>query len=104
MCSVACRTSMTIQLRPELGQLIQKAIERGGCRSLEQFVERAIRLLHDEEHLLQEDRDAIHEAIGEGLAQLDRGEGIPATSPAPACRRKRPPGLTVASPLHEQLC
>ena len=68
---------MTIQLRPELEQLIQKDIERGGYQSIEQFIELAIQLLHDEEHLLQENKDAIHDAIGEGLAQLDRGEGIP---------------------------
>lgn len=67
---------MTIQLRPDLEQLIQKDIERGGYQSVEQFVERAIQLLHDEEHLLQENKEAIHEAIGDGLAQLDRGEGI----------------------------
>lgn len=67
---------MTIQLSPELEQLIQKDIQRGGYQSVEQFVERAIQLLHDEEHLLQENKDAIHQAIGEGLAQLDRGEGI----------------------------
>jgi len=67
---------MTIQIRPELEQLIQKDIEHGGYHSVEQFVERAIRLLHDEEHLLQESKGAIHELIGEGLAQLDRGEGV----------------------------
>jgi antitoxin ParD1/3/4 len=68
---------MTIQLRPELEQLIQKDIERGGYQSVEQFIERAIQLLHDEEHLLQENKEAIHAAIGDGLAQLDRGEGVP---------------------------
>jgi Arc/MetJ-type ribon-helix-helix transcriptional regulator len=69
------RTYMTIQLKPELERLIRKDIERGGYQSVEQFVERAIQLLHEEEHLLQADKDVIHEAIGEGLAQLDRGEG-----------------------------
>ncbi|MDQ2950206.1 MAG: type II toxin-antitoxin system ParD family antitoxin [Acidobacteriota bacterium] len=68
---------MTIQLSPELEQLIQSDVQRGGYQSVEQFVERAIQLLHDEEHLLQENKDAIHRAIGEGLAQLDRGLGIP---------------------------
>jgi putative addiction module CopG family antidote len=58
---------MTIQLRPELEQLIQKDIERGGYQSIEEFIERAIQLLHDEEHLLQENKDAIHAAIGEGV-------------------------------------
>ena len=68
---------MTIQLTPELEQLIQKDIERGDYQSIEQFVERAIQLLHDEEHLLHESKGAIHDAIGEGLAQLDRSEGVP---------------------------
>jgi antitoxin ParD1/3/4 len=67
---------MTIQLTPELEQLIQKDIERGAYQSVEQFVARAIQLLHDEEHLLQESKEAIHAAIGDGLAQLDRGEGV----------------------------
>jgi antitoxin ParD1/3/4 len=71
------KTSMTIQLKPELEQLIQKDIERGGYESVEQFVERAIQLLHDEEYLLHESKDTIREAIGDGLAQLDRGEGVP---------------------------
>ena len=43
---------------------------------MEQFVERAIQLLTEEEHLLQESKEAIHAAIGEGLAQLDRGQGV----------------------------
>lgn len=68
---------MTIQLSPELERLIQKDVQRGGYQSVEQFVERAIQLLHDEEHLLSENRDVIHLEIGEGLAQLDRGEGVP---------------------------
>ena len=68
---------MTIQLSPELEQLIQQDIQRCGYQSAEQFVERAIQLLHDEERLFQENKDAIHQAIGRGLAQLDRGEGIP---------------------------
>jgi Arc/MetJ-type ribon-helix-helix transcriptional regulator len=83
--SVVQRNSMTIQLRPELEQLIQKDIELGGYQSVEQFVERAIQLLHDEEHLHQESKGAIHAVIGDGLAQLDRGEGIPAI---PASREK----------------
>jgi len=33
-------------------------------------------MLHEEEDLLWESKDAIHEEIGRGLAQLDRGEGI----------------------------
>jgi putative addiction module CopG family antidote len=68
--------SMTINLKPELERLIQKDIERGAYRSIEEFVERAIQMLHDEEDLLWESRDAIHEEIGRGLAELGLGEGI----------------------------
>lgn len=67
---------MTINLKPELERLIQKDIERGAYRSIEEFVERAIQMLHDEEDLLWESKDAIHEEIGRGLGELDRGEGI----------------------------
>jgi hypothetical protein len=34
-------------------------------------------MLHDDEDLLWESKDAIHQEIGRGLAELDRGEGIP---------------------------
>jgi putative addiction module CopG family antidote len=74
---VAYRTSMTINLKPELEQLIQKDIARGAYQSVEEYVERAVQMLHDEEDLLQENKDAIHQEIGRGLAELDRGEGIP---------------------------
>jgi Arc/MetJ-type ribon-helix-helix transcriptional regulator len=67
---------MTIQISPELERLIQKDIQGGGYQSVEQFVERAIQLLHDEEHIFQENKDAIHAAIGDGLAEIDRGGGM----------------------------
>jgi Holliday junction resolvase len=76
--AVSYRMNMTIEPSPEMEQLIQKDIERGGYQSIEQFeqfVERAIQLLHDGEHLFQENKAAVHEAIGDGLAQLDRGLG-----------------------------
>jgi Arc/MetJ-type ribon-helix-helix transcriptional regulator len=57
--------------------LIQKDIERGAYQSVEEFVERAVQMLHDEEDLLWESKGDIHKAIGQGLAELDRGEGIP---------------------------
>jgi len=34
-------------------------------------------MLHDEEDLPWESKDAIHQEIGRGLAELERGEGIP---------------------------
>jgi putative addiction module CopG family antidote len=67
---------MTIHLKPEFEALIQKEVARGAYRSIEDYVERAVQLLHDEEALLHETRDAVHEQIGLGLAQLDQGRGM----------------------------
>ena len=67
---------MTIHLKPELEQLIQKDIERGAYQTVEQFVERAIQMLHEEEDLLWESKADIHNEIGLGLAEIERGEGI----------------------------
>jgi len=67
---------MTIHLKPEFEALIQKDVARGAYRSIEEFVERAVQLLHDDEAILHESRHAIHEQIGIGLAQLDQGHGM----------------------------
>jgi len=67
---------MTIHLKPEYEALIQKDVARGAYRSVEEFVERAVQLLHDDEALLHESRQAIQEQIGLGLAQLDQGQGM----------------------------
>ena len=89
---------MTIQLTPELEQLIQKDIERGAYQSVEQFVRRAIQLLHDEEHLLQESKEAIHAEIGDGLAQLDHGEGIQGEVSRARLQEKKAPWIDGRNP------
>ena len=71
---------MTIHLKRETEELIQREIQRGSCKSPEEYVERAVRLLHEEEELLAQDKDAIAAQIASGLAQLDRGESVPGDS------------------------
>ena len=68
---------MTIHLKPETEKLIQEHIQRGSYRSVDEYVERAIRALHEEEELLAHEKDMLNAQIASGLAQLDRGEGIP---------------------------
>jgi antitoxin ParD1/3/4 len=85
---------MTIHLKPELEALIQQDVERGPYRSVDEFVERAVQMLHDEERLFRENKKVIHEAIGEGLAQLDRGEGVPGDVSRARLQEKGLPGLT----------
>ena len=42
---------VTIHLKPELEALIQKDVERGVYQSVDEFVERAEQMLHEEEAL-----------------------------------------------------
>lgn len=65
---------MTVRLRPELESLIQKDLERGPYESIDEFVEHAVRLLHDQEEWLSENRDEIAAKIEHGYAQAERGE------------------------------
>lgn len=68
---------MTIHLRPELEELVKQDVQRGSYQSVDEYVERAVQMLHEEEELLAHEKDAIGEQIASGLAQLDREEGIP---------------------------
>lgn len=68
---------MKVELNPELEEIIAQDLKRGGYRSVDEFLDRAVRILHEEEELLALDRTNIDEEIALGLAQLDRREGIP---------------------------
>jgi len=52
-------TPMTIHLKPEIEALIQKDLERGPYRSADEFVERAVQMLHEEEALLANDHRTL---------------------------------------------
>jgi putative addiction module CopG family antidote len=67
---------MTIHLKPELEALIQKDVDRGHYHSVDEFVERAVQMLHEEEALLANDSQAIHEKIERAFGQFERGEGF----------------------------
>jgi antitoxin ParD1/3/4 len=68
---------MKVELTAELEEIIAEDLKRGGYRSVDEFLDRAVRILHEGEELLSLDRTNIAEEIALGLAQLDRGEGIP---------------------------
>jgi antitoxin ParD1/3/4 len=67
---------MTIQLRPELEELIRQDIQRGIYSSVDEFVEHAVRLLHDQETWLATHRNEISVSIEEGWKSAERGELI----------------------------
>jgi len=65
---------MNIRLRPELEKLIEEDIQRGPYQSVDEFVERAVSLLHEQEVWLAEHRTEIGAKIEEGYAAARRGE------------------------------
>jgi Arc/MetJ-type ribon-helix-helix transcriptional regulator len=69
---------MTITLRPEQEQLMMDLIRTGGYANPDEAIASALEMLCYEDEWLLADRDAVDAKIRQGIAELDRGEGIPA--------------------------
>jgi antitoxin ParD1/3/4 len=80
---------MTVHLKPEVEKLIQKDLERGPYQSADEFVERAVHLLHEQEEWLAESRDEIRTKIEEGYASAQRGDLMDAESVRDEMREKK---------------
>lgn len=65
---------MTIQLKPEIEQLIQQDLATGAYASIEDFVEQAVLQLHEQEIDLLARKEEISTMIDEGWAEAERGE------------------------------
>ena len=65
---------MDIRLKPEMEEMIRREVERGAYRSADEFVERAVALLHEEESWLAEKGSEIRAKIEQGYASAQRGE------------------------------
>jgi putative addiction module CopG family antidote len=65
---------MDIRLKPEMEEMIRRDVERGGYGSVDEFVERAVALLHEEESWLAENGSEIRAKIEQGYASAQRGE------------------------------
>jgi len=69
---------MTIEIkRPEIEALIQQRLHSGAFQSVEEVLIDALEIQSEREVWLHENKDAISAKIELGLAQLERGEGIP---------------------------
>ena len=71
---------MNISLTPELARIVAKKVKSGLYASASEVVREALRLLA---HM-----DELNRRIDLGLAELDRGEGIPGTASHRRARRK----------------
>jgi antitoxin ParD1/3/4 len=67
---------MKIHLRPELEELIKQNVQRGPYQSVDEFVERAVSLLHEQETWLADHGTELREKIEQGYAAAQRGELI----------------------------
>jgi Arc/MetJ-type ribon-helix-helix transcriptional regulator len=65
---------VNIRLGPELGKLIEEDIRRGPYQSVEEFVERAVSLLPEQQVWFAEHGTEIATKIEEGYAAAQRGE------------------------------
>ncbi len=68
---------MTVELRPEDQELIQKRLTSGAFKTAGEVIHDALISQDAEESWLRENQQDIHEKIQRGRAQLARGEGIP---------------------------
>jgi Arc/MetJ-type ribon-helix-helix transcriptional regulator len=69
---------MDIRLRPEIEELIKQDVQRGPYQTVNEFVERAVSMLHEQEVWLAENGPEINTKIAEGYAAARRGELIDA--------------------------
>ncbi len=67
---------MAIQLNPEQEQRIQEALRSGAYHSTKDVIDRALEVLHEQDEWLINNREAIDGKIQNGIAELERGEGI----------------------------
>ncbi len=65
---------MQIRLRPDLANLVKQDAERGDYSSVDDFVEQAVSMLHEQEAWLAANRSEIAAKIEEGYAAAQRGE------------------------------
>ena len=56
---------------------------------MDEFIERAVLMLHEEEALMAEDRDVIHGKIERAFAQFERGEGLSAEESRTGLRQQK---------------
>jgi hypothetical protein len=67
---------MTITLRPDQEQLLLDIMRTGSYENAEAAIGSALEILHSQSEWLSEHSGLVDAKMQEGIAQLDRGEGI----------------------------
>jgi antitoxin ParD1/3/4 len=69
---------MEIRLRPEVEKLIRQDVQTGAYDTVDDYVEHAVSILHEQEAWLAAHREEVRAKIEEGYAAAQRGELIDA--------------------------
>jgi putative addiction module CopG family antidote len=64
---------MKIHLRPELEEMVKQDVQRGPYQTVDEFVEHAISLLHEQEAWLAEHGSEIRAEIEQGYVAAQHG-------------------------------
>ena len=67
---------MTVNLTPELEQLVANKVQSGRYNSASEVVLEALRFMEQKEELRAVQLHELRSRIDEGLAQAERGEGV----------------------------
>jgi antitoxin ParD1/3/4 len=68
---------MAITLKPDQEHRIEKALRSGAYQSADEVIDRALEMLGEQDAWLAANRETVDSKIRRGMAELDRGEGIP---------------------------
>jgi len=68
---------MDITLNPDLEQIVNQRLASGLYNSASEVIREALRLLQEQDQLLEFRLEELRREINVGLAQLKNGEGIP---------------------------
>jgi antitoxin ParD1/3/4 len=71
---------MTIELKPEDEQLIQRRLQSGGFATVQEVIHHALQVQDAEEAWLELHRREVGENIERAIAEFDQGGGIPGSA------------------------
>jgi len=80
---------MNISLTPELERRVDERVETGLYTSASELVREALRLFFQFDESRRHQVEDLNRRIAVGLAQLDRGEGVPAEAARRASLERR---------------
>jgi len=70
------RRTLNVSLTPELENFVASRVASGRYLTASEVVRDGLRLLEERQHLSEEALAGVRQKIEEGLASLDRGEGL----------------------------